>query len=209
MKITEKQLMFLQDYVKRKKRFLDTETRLELVDHLVCDFEVNGNGNISKYLADKSEFIFNYKNYKSDEIHWAYQRELWKVFFSFFTNLKTIPAILLLIFFLKEVIEIFSQKTAGIFFMILIIIPMFYGLIKTYHKKKKIRSLIEFKHLANIYSLPSLFIYTLSPFKEFWFSNDILILSYMVVGLCLNFAAVNLILRKRKGILKKYSHLLQ
>lgn len=207
--ITDKQLAFLEDYIKRKKVYFETEERLELIDHLICDFEENGNGNISEFLANKSSFIFNYKSSRKESVHWAYQKELWKIFFSFFTHLKTIPLVLFIVVLFYELINRFSEKTVSIIFILFIIVPTVFGLIKTYHKKKEVRSLIEFKYLANIMALPNIFLYVLAPFREFWFSNKWIALTYLSIGVFLNFAGMSLILNKRKRIFKKYSHLLR
>lgn len=208
MKITKKQLTFLEDYIKRKKAFLDTETRLELIDHLVCDFEENGNGNISQFLADKATFIFNYKNTKSEEIHWAYQRELWKVFFRFFTNLKMLSIVFLVMVLFYQLITNFSLKVVMGGYLVVILAPTILGFIKTYHKKKEIRNLIEFKYLANIMALPHVFLYALSAIKEFLFPHHWLILIYLTLGVLLNFAGIMVVLEKRKRILTKYNHLI-
>lgn len=207
--ITDKQLAFLEDYIKRKKRYFDVESRLELTDHLICDFEENGNGNISQFLAEKSIFIANYKNSKAEKIHWAYQRELWKVFLGFFINFRTIPIVFLTSLLMYFTIENFSDLVFKRLLMVLIIIPMFYGLVKTYHSKKSIRKLIEFDQLVNLYCLPSLLVYTFTFLKDFWFSNKWLLLVYSILVIALNFSALLVILRKRKRILKNYNHLLE
>ncbi|WP_181858107.1 hypothetical protein [Polaribacter sp. WD7] len=46
--ITEKQLSFLEGYLKKKKKFLDPEDLYELIDHIILDFETTTrNGNLS------------------------------------------------------------------------------------------------------------------------------------------------------------------
>ena len=166
--ITEKQLVFLQDYIKRKKRFSDQEDLYELVDHLVNDFEATGNGNLSQYLADNSEFIFNYQTNKSNDVHWSYQRQLWRMFLGFFTRIKFIPITFLTLvtmYFLFYGVELINKSLMRIFF-ILIGIILFYGLIKTCHKNKKIRKLVSFKYLGNILAPTQFFLYILPVIED-------------------------------------------
>ncbi|MFK8059161.1 MAG: hypothetical protein AB8B78_03625 [Polaribacter sp.] len=210
--ITEKQLAFLEDYIKRKKRFSDPEDLYELVDHLVTDFEYTGNGNISQYLADNSTFIFNYqgtRKNKESAVHWSYQRQLWQNFFNFFYHLKYIPfTILYLVTFYTLFTLNIKIKTIGYIFITTIILFLFYGLLKTYHKNKKIRNLVSFKTLGNVMALPSLFLYFFSPIADFLKENRILFFIYFSIAFGLHIAGILLIKEKRKIILEKYKHLL-
>ncbi|ARV15922.1 hypothetical protein [Polaribacter sp. SA4-12] len=209
--ITEKQLTFLEDYLKRKKRILDPEDLYELIDHLVTDFETTTeNGNLSQYLSDNSDFIFNYKGNNRSDIHWSYQRQLWSNFFGFFTTLKFIPitiSVLSIIFFLFYELD-FSNKNLSLLFVLLIGIPAIYGFINTYHKKKQIRRLVSFKYLGNILALPQMFLYLFSPIKDFLFEHKFLFFLYVTFAFGLNMAGVLLVKQKRILILKKYKHLL-
>ena len=143
--ITEKQLAFLEEYLKRKKKYFDPEDIYELMDHLINDFEATTeDGNLSQYLSTKSSFIFNYtgsqKN-KEKAIHWEYQRELWQLFFSFFYRLKYLPftALGFSVLYLFFIQFNFSNKTLGGIFISFIICPMIMGFVLTYHKNKKQR----------------------------------------------------------------------
>ena len=209
--ITEKQLVFLQDYIKRKKRFSDQEDLYELIDHLVSDFEATGNGNLSQYLADNSEFIFNYKVKDTNKyVHLSYQRQLWTQFFDFFIRVKYIPITFLTVvstYILFYEIELSNKYLTKIFF-ILIGILLISGLIKSYHKKKQIRKLVSFQYLGNILALPQVFLYSFTPIKDFLFEYRTLLFLYIMLAFGLNLAGVLLITEKREIILKKYNHLL-
>lgn len=203
-------MAFLESYIKRKKRYSDSESLHELIDHLVTDFEYNGNGNLSEYLANNSEFIFNYKANNDSAVHWSYQRELWKKLFSFFTMLKYIPLTILATFalyllFFKMSLSIMSL---GLLFMIFIIVSMIYGFIKTYHKNKKIRRLVAFKYLGNIMSLPSVFLYMFTPIKDFLIEYKFIFFLYVLFAFGLSISGVIIIQEKRKEILRKYKYLL-
>jgi len=212
--ITDKQLTFLEDYLKRKKRFSDPEDLYELMDHIILDFEATTkNGNLSQYLADNSSFIFNYKGSNSNKesvTHWKYQRELWQIFFSFFYRLKYLPItilIMLVFYFLFLKINL-STKALGIMFIIAIAVPAVYGMILTYHKNKKLRKLVPFKYLANVMSLPSMFLYLFSPISDFLKEHRFLFFLYVFLAFGLHISGILLISEKRKIILEKYKHLL-
>ncbi len=212
--ITQKQLTFLEDYLKRKKRFTDPEDLYELMDHIILDFEATTtNGNLSQYLADNSSFIFNYKGSntnKESNIHWRYQKELWQIFFSFFYRLKYLPItilIMLVFYFLFLTINL-SAKVLGITFVIAIAVPAVYGIVLTHHKNKRVRKLVPFKYLANVMSLPSMFLYLFSTISDFLKENRTLFFLYVLIAFGLHISGVLLISDKRKIILSKYKHLL-
>ncbi|QTD36510.1 hypothetical protein JL193_10155 [Polaribacter batillariae] len=209
--ITEKQLQFLEDYIKRKKRYTSIEDRLELLDHLVSDFEMTTeNGNLSQYLADKSVFIYNYNSSKESDVHWSYQRQLWFKFFSFFYSLKMLPITYgtIFIFYILFLEMNIATKKLGFVFITLIIIPTIYSFIKTYHKNKQIRRLVSFKYLFNIMSLPNMFLYLFTPLADFLKEHKFLFFLYVIIGFGLHISGILLIIEKRKQILEKYKHLL-
>ncbi|WBX71337.1 hypothetical protein [Tenacibaculum retecalamus] len=213
--ITEKQLAFLEGYIKRKKKFTEPEDVYELMDHLINDFEATTeDGNLSQYLSTKSHFIFKYtgsRKNKEEAIHWEYQRELYKQFFSFFHRLKYLPftALLFTFLYLFFIQFSFSNKVLAGVFASLIALPMITGYVITYHKNKKIKKLVSFKYLANIMLLPMLFLQCFNLISDFLKENRFLFLTYTFIGVILCFSAIIVVLEKRKEILKKYKHLLQ
>jgi len=212
--ITQKQLAFLEDYLKRKKRFSDPEDLYELIDHVILDFEATTqNGNLSQYLADNSTFIYNYKGSsknKESAVHWQYQRELWKGFFGFFYTLRQIPFTILSLTIMYSLFFKFnlSNKILGGIFITLIILPMIMSFILTYHKNKSIKKLISFKYLSNIMTLPSMFLYLFSPIADFLKENRTFFFIYVALAFGLHVSGIILITEKRKIILEKYKHLL-
>ena len=175
--ITEKQLIFLENYLKKKKRFSDPEDLYELIDHLILDFEATTeNGNLSQYLADNSSFINNYKGSKANKeraLHWQYQREVWKLFFSFCYKPKYLPFTILIgsIFYILFIKINLSDRFLGVTFLTFVIMFSLLSWIKTYHKKKEIKQLISFKVLSNIMSLPAIFICAFSFVLDFFNEN--------------------------------------
>ncbi|MGB1043112.1 MAG: hypothetical protein ACPGU6_06940 [Tenacibaculum sp.] len=206
---TEKQLDFLENYLKRKKKFIDSEDIYELMDHLINDFEATTkDGNLSQYLADKSNFISKFGSDRASKIHWAYQKELWYTFFSFFTKLKTLPITIFVTLVLIGLSFFLTKKQVTIIFMCSISFQLFYAIYLTWHKNKKVRKLISFKYLTNISSIPYLFIYLPSIFKDSVFDNRLFFIFYWLVALGLSISALIVIKTKKETILKKYKHLL-
>ncbi|PQJ79855.1 hypothetical protein [Polaribacter porphyrae] len=211
--ITEKQQAFLEDYIKRKKRFSNPEDLNELIDHLVTDFEHTGNGNISKYLADNSSFIFNFQGSSKNletSIHWKYQRELWQIFLRFFYKLKYLPYTFFTIFCLYNFFfHLHLQpKTLGFIIISILVILMIISFVLTYHKSKRIRKLTSFKHLFNVMSLPNLTLYAFTSLADFFKENKLLFLIYALIAFGLYISGILLIKNKRKQILEKHKHLL-
>nr|WP_299031557.1 hypothetical protein [uncultured Tenacibaculum sp.] len=209
IKITDKQLVFLEDYIIRKKKFIDPEDMYELMDHLIHDFEATTtNGNLSQYLANKSWFISQYGIDKGSKTHWAYQRLLWKKFFSFFIQLKFIPITILIGSLLLYLSFFLDEKLLLVTFFLSIVGQIVYGLKLTYHEKKRIRKLISFKYLGNIMGLPQVFLYSLTLTKPFLINNRLMFFIYWILALGLSITGILVIKEKRVSILKKYKHLL-
>lgn len=111
--------------------------------------------------------------------------------------------------FLYFLIDVFSEKILMNVCAILYIIISIFTLAKTYHKKSKIKNLIEFKYLANLHSLPHVFFCGLILFKEFFLLHKWFLFGYGVFIIGLSFSALILVTQKRKRILKKYNYLLE
>ena len=52
-------MAFLERFLK-KYDFGSEDDKIELIDHIVLDFEENGNGNLSQYLSEELGFIKNF-----------------------------------------------------------------------------------------------------------------------------------------------------
>lgn len=157
--ITEKQLDFLEDFLKKKYPNMSNETRIELVDHLVADFEATTeNGNLSQYLSHEIEFIRNFINNRLIEWKKKYCQLTWNKFFSFFFNFKLIPISILVFVFFYFLNHTFSTKNTWLVLLLLqnsvFIFSAFFGLIKN----NKIKKLDEIKYLGAEIWLPFLLV---------------------------------------------------
>jgi hypothetical protein len=207
--ITEKQLTFLEGYIKKKKASTEPEDIYELMDHLINDFEATTeDGNLSQYLSGKSRFIFKYGTDKESKIHWAYQKELWNTVFSFFTNIRTLSISIIITIILLKITLTLSEKQLFLVFMSSIVFQIFYGLYLTYHENKKVRKLISFKYLGNIMALPQVSLYSLTIVKDFLITHRFLFFLYWLIAFSLSIAGLIVIKNKKETILKKYKHLL-
>ena len=209
--ITEKQLTFLEDYLKRKYPSITDETRIELTDHLVSDFEATtGNGNLSQYLSNELGFIRKFVFNSANRHQKKYGKETWKQFFSFFIETKLLPITLLvfvLFYFLAENLN--DKWLWGSFTIIqglIFIVSIFFGMIN----KKKLRKLDEVKYLGSDIWLPYVMVQLPSglSFDNFIMSNNFLFTIYASFTVIYGFAAYVVIREKRKIILEKYKHLL-
>ncbi|MDP5104924.1 MAG: hypothetical protein NWQ31_02000 [Polaribacter sp.] len=209
--ITEKQLTFLEDFLKRKYPSITDETRIELSDHLVSDFEATTeNGNLSQYLSNELEFIRKFVFEGTNNHQKRYSKQTWKKFFSFFTDVQLLPfsfSVLILFYFLAENI---NGKWLWVSFAItqtiIFLFSIFFGLIN----KKKLRKLDEVKYLgADIWlsyilvQLPSGF-----GFDSYIMTNSFVFTIYASFTIIYAVAAYTVVREKRKIILEKYKHLL-
>ncbi|WP_339659594.1 hypothetical protein [uncultured Polaribacter sp.] len=209
--ITEKQLTFLEDFLKRKYPSITDETRIELSDHLVSDFEATSeNGNLSQYLSNELEFIRKFVFEGTNNHQKRYSKQTWKQFFSFFTDVKSLPftiSVLILFYFLAE--NLTDKWLWGSFVIIqgiIFLASVFFGMIN----KKKLRKLDEVKYLgADIWlsyilvQLPSVF-----GFDSYIMTNSFVFTIYASFTIIYAVAAYTVVREKRKIILEKYKHLL-
>lgn len=208
---TAKQLAFLESYLKRKYPSITDETRIELTDHLISDFEATTkNGNLSQYLTNELGFIRKFVFDAANRHQKKYGKETWKQFFSFFTDLKLLSYTLLIVVIFFLLSENLNNKWLWVSLLIsqsiIFILSIFFGVIN----KKKLRKLDEVKYLgADIWltyllvQLPPIF-----DFDSFIMSNSFLFTIYASFTIIYGFAAYMIIREKRKIILEKYKHLL-
>ena len=209
--ITEKQLDFLEGYLLRKYPSITDETRIELSDHLISDFEATTeNGNLSQYLSNELGFIRKFVFAAANRHQKKYGKETWRQFFSFFTETKLLPITflnLILFYFLAENLN--NKWLWGSFVIavsIIFLISILFGMIN----KKKLRKLEEVKYLGSdiwlgylMIQLPDFF-----GFEDILMSNSFLFTIYASFTTIYSLAAYIIIREKRKIILEKYKHLL-
>ena len=210
-KITEKQLAFLEDYLKRKYPDATDETRIELIDHLVLDFEATTkNGNLSQYLSNELGFIRKFVFDSANRHQKKYGKETWEQFYSFFIKPKLIPisfSILIIFYFLATILN--NKWLWGSFVIIqsiILLISALFGMIN----KKKFRKLDEVKYLGADIWLSYLLVQIPIIFnvENYILYNKFLFSLYATFTIIYALAAYIVIREKRKFILEKYKHLL-
>ncbi|WP_299834265.1 hypothetical protein [uncultured Tenacibaculum sp.] len=204
--ITDKQLNFLDKFL-TKKGYVNSENKIELMDHLICDFELNGNGNLSQFLSTKLYFIEQQKSKREKILNKLYLKEMFKEFLTFFSDFKRILVTLFVFLFIFCLTKYFNNKIILASFAISLFIIQLYGVYISF-VEKRLRKLEEFKALAAVTYLPSSIIifssYIKNPLKYielftfFWFLIFILTLSFVLY-----------IKRKKNELIKKYNFLIQ
>lgn len=209
--ITEKQLTFLEDFLKRKYPSITDETRVELTDHLVSDFEATTEkGNLSQYLSNELEFIRKFVFEGANNHQKKYSKQTWKQFFSFFTDVKSLPfsiSVLILFYFLAEnLTDKWLWGSLIIIQSIIFIGSVFFGIIN----KKKLRKLDEVKYLGADIWLPYIMVQLPSglEFDSYIMANSFVFTIYASFNIIYGIAAFIVIREKRKIILEKHKHLL-
>tara|TARA_R110002050_G_scaffold235105_1_gene370986 strand:+ start:90 stop:740 length:651 start_codon:yes stop_codon:yes gene_type:complete len=209
--ITEKQFDFLENFIDKKYSSINEESRIELIDHLISDFEATTeNGNLSQYLSNEIEFVRTFVFNRISDLKKDYSKQTWKQFFSFFSDLKLIPITFLTIILFYLLSENLNDKWLwGSFTIIQTTIFMssiFFGIIRN----KKLKKLDEVKYLGSeiwlsyiLVCLPNIF-----GFDSFLMSNTFLFIVYASFTIIYAFAALIIVREKRKHILEKYKHLL-
>ena len=210
--ITEKQLTFLNDYLLKKHQGISNETRIELVDHLVYDFEkTTENGNLSQYLSNHLVFISKFVSKGTSQMKKTYKKETWNQFFKFFTEPKLLLvsiSSLLFFYFLNENLD------DKIVYLVTIILPTIifgYSAFKGMIKKKELKNLDEVKFLGTEIWLPFTMIQLLgitelshSILQYIWLYS--LVSSFIIIY---SLAALIIVLKHKKIILEKHKHLLK
>lgn len=209
--ITEKQLTFLEGYLKRKYPSITDETRIELTDHLISDFEATTkNGNLSQYLSNELVFIRKFVFDSANNHQKKYGKETWQQFFSFFSDFKLLPIsafIFIAFYFLNENLN--DKWTWGVLMIVQVVVfiaSVFLGAIKN----KKIRKLDEVKYLGSEIWLSYLLIHLPNSFEfdTYIMQHNFLFTLYASFTIIYALSAYIIVREKRKIILEKYKHLL-
>ena len=211
--ITEKQLAFLEDYLKRKYPSITDETRIELTDHLISDFEATTqNGNLSQYLSNELEFIRRFVGNRITLSQKNYDKEVWLIFFRFFKELKNLPITIgsfLLIFFLTHNL---SNKAIWLSFFISVFGIYGYSIFASTIKPKKLRKLNDVQFLGKGFGLGIPYFMVMIPIvidnKDIFLKYKLFFSFYWFFAFSLSVAAIIVLHKKKKIILEKYKHLL-
>lgn len=129
-KITEKQLDFLENFIDKKYPNISDDTRIELIDHLILDFEATTeNGNLSQYLSNEIEFIRRFMRARVKLLKENYDRDVWQEYFSFFISIKRIPITLFCFFCIYFLSQNLNDKFTWLGFFFSVMVVYLYSLI--------------------------------------------------------------------------------
>ena len=209
--ITEKQLVFLEDYLQRKYKGISTETRIELTDHLILAFEATTeNGNLSQYLSNELEFIKSFVTNGINLMKKTYRKETWSQFFNFFTNFKFLSIVISSILFFYFLNENLNNKIACLSIFILSSILFLVSIRKGMINNRALKHLGKVKFLGTEIWLPFFLVQLLTEkhIGEFITSNSYFFTIYSSFIMMYGLAALLVLIKHKTLILEKYKHLL-
>lgn len=205
--ITTKQLIFLDRFL-MKYEFGSEDDKIELKDHIILDFEENGNGNLSQYLSGELDFIKKFIGSKLNVIHKSYRKKTIDEAISFFTSIKKLPftiAVFLGIYlqtvYLNETVLIvsFISSVMGLF--------VYSQFFLNFNKRDK-KKLDRIKYLGQEMWLPYLMVMLPISFYDKLVAYKFFFSMYWFVAIVYAIAAI-LVMKKEKTIIyEKYKHLL-
>jgi hypothetical protein len=212
--ITEKQLVFLEDFLLKKYPAISDETRIELTDHLIFDFEATTeNGNLSQYLSNELEFIKVFISSRVNLLKEKYDKDVWAEYFSFFINIKRIPITLFCYFLIYILTENLNDKFLWLSFFTSVFGIYGYSLIaQTNALPKYIKKLPEVQFLGKGITMAIPYLMSMMIFfpdaKTFLLQSRIFFSFYWFFAFSLSIAAILIMHKKKNIILYKYKHLL-
>lgn len=209
--ITEKQLTFLEDFLSRKYSGISDDVKIELIDHLISDFEATTeNGNLSQHLSNELGFIRRFVFTERKKFKSNYSKETWLKFIGFFAYLQFLPYSLLVIITFYFLSENLSNKTLYLVLLIsqtiIFAISVFFGMIN----KKEFRKLDEVQFLGSDIWLPFLLVSIISveEIKDFILSYSLCFTVYASFIIIFGLTAFIVVRKNKIQILEKYKHLL-
>ena len=208
--ITAKQLAFLDRFLK-KYNFGSEDDKIELKDHIISDFETNGNGNLSQYLSEELGFINKFIGSKLQVIHKTYRRKTIDEAIGFFTSIKKLPitvAVFLTIYFLTINL---NGKTLIILFYVSVLSFFTYSQFFLNIKKKDRKKLDRIEYLGQEMWLPYImlvFPLHIATTTDFDFINSVFFSVYWFVAIAYSVAAIIVMKKEKIIIYEKYKHLL-
>jgi ABC-type multidrug transport system fused ATPase/permease subunit len=212
--ITEKQLAFLDGFLLKRYPNISDDTRIELTDHLISDFEATSkNGNLSQYLSNETEFVRKFVSRKVKLLRVNYDSDVWQEYFSFFTSIKKIPITLFCFFCIYFLSQNLNDKLTWISCFFSVFIVYGYSLIaQTNNFPKKIRKLPEVQLLGKGITMGIPYLMCIVTFffeaKIFLLKSRIFFSFYWFFAFSLSIAAIIILNKKKNIIFYKYKHLL-
>ncbi|WP_347173161.1 hypothetical protein [Polaribacter uvawellassae] len=205
--ITPKQLAFLDRFLK-KYNFGSEDDKIELKDHIISDFETNGNGNLSQYLSGELGFINKFIGSKLQVIHKSYRRKTIDEAIGFFTSIKKLP-ITITVFFCIYLLTISLNETVLIVSFIINVLGLFiYSQFFLNIKKEDKKKLDRIEYLGQEMWLPYLMVMLPLSFYDELIVNNFFFSLYWFIALVYSIAAILVMKKEKKIIYEKYKHLL-
>ena len=209
--ITKKQLSFLEGFLDRKHPHISRETKVELIDHLISDFEATTeNGNLSQYLSNELEFIRKFVFNGVSEVKKTYRKETWGKFFSFFANAKMLPISIFIISLFYFLNELLSLQIFWITIMIIQTIIFGFSVFIGSIKNKNLKYLDEVKFLGAEIWLPFALVqlFAQKEITNFIMFHNLISTIFSSFIIIYALAAFLVLREKKKIILEKYKDLL-
>jgi hypothetical protein len=208
--ITVKQLAFLDRFL-TKYDFGSEDDKIELKDHIISDFEMNRNGNLSQYLSEELGFIKKFIGSKLKVIHKSYRRKTIDEAFSFFTSIKKTP-ITIAVFLIIYLLTTYLNGTVLIVFFYVSVLSFFiYSQFFLNIKKKDRKKLDRIEYLGQEMWLPYLMMslpFNLAVTADFMLINSMFFSTYWFVAIAYSVAAIIVMKKEKTIIYEKYKHLL-
>ena len=208
--ITEKQLAFLDRFLK-KYDFGSEDDKVELIDHIILDFEENGNGNLSQYLSGELDFIKKFIGSKLNVIHKSYRKKTIDEAISFFTSIKKLPFTIAVFLGIYLQTVYLNETVLIVFFYVTVLSFFIYGQFFLSIKKKDRKKLDRIEYLGQEMWLP--YVMMAFPFHlivtgDLMLVNSIFFSVYWFVAIAYSVAAIIVMKKEKKIIYQKYKHLL-
>ncbi|NNJ88189.1 MAG: hypothetical protein HKP53_02195 [Eudoraea sp.] len=214
MNLDTKDIKNIDSWLQKKGiKYLDV--RVELLDHLVTEYEaIDQYPDLQGFLEERLPWCKQVMKKKEKATHWSYQRILWTRFFQLLKKPMIVAfwaLFLALVIAMKPVIE---WKYKFLFFVPLLasVCAHLYFVLKNSIRKEIFKNVVSAKYLGNIFSLPLLSLYLLSPLlqlnKMLVFTVPFLFL-YVMFGTTIYIAAILVFLEKRKVVLNNYDKFLK
>ena len=205
--ITTKQLAFLEQFL-AKYDFGSEDDKVELKDHLILDFEENGNGNLSQYLSGEMGFIRRFIGAKLKVIHTNYRRKTLQEAFGFFTSIRKLPVAIVLFLCMYALTMALNETVLIVVFIVSVIGLFAYSQFFLSIKKKDKKKLDRIAYLGQEMWLPYLMAMFPMGFYDEFVRGTLFFSTYWFVAVLYSIAAIRVMKKEKKMIYEKYKHLL-
>ena len=209
--ITEKQLAYLENYIDNKYPLINKDSKIELIDHVVSDFEATTNGgNLSQYLSNEQEFVREFANGKIKLYKNLYRKQTAQYFLSFFKDYKKITFTILLFIILYYLSGNLSNYWLWLSYIISYSVFFLIIIFFSFMNQRAFKNLVEVKYLGAEIFLPLLLMQFAQglEFKDFLMQNSFVFSLLWVLTILYSYAALIIVKKNEILILTKYKNLI-